>query len=109
MNLRDAETGSILWQSDHDMSRPGLEHEGKHTSLHFCQQNVCTVTRSSVCTWTKTTLKRDRTGRLAARVPKKILKCRSVSREINFTSDEQIDKFRLEQRVFLKDHVIEGT
>lgn len=32
----------------------------------------------------------------------------AISREINFTSDEQIEKFRLEQRVFLKDHVIEG-
>jgi len=42
-----------------------------------------------------------------ARIPKSILKCKAVSREINFTSDEQIEKFRLEQRVFLKDHVIE--
>ncbi|TMS35524.1 hypothetical protein L596_002912 [Steinernema carpocapsae] len=41
------------------------------------------------------------------RVPKSILKCRSVSREINFTSHEQIEKFRLEQRVFLKENVIE--
>uniref|UniRef100_A0A1I8ALW0 SH3 domain-containing protein n=1 Tax=Steinernema glaseri TaxID=37863 RepID=A0A1I8ALW0_9BILA len=41
------------------------------------------------------------------RVPKSILKCRSVSREINFTSGEQIEKFRLEQRVFLKENVIE--
>uniref|UniRef100_A0A915HGZ0 GMP phosphodiesterase delta subunit domain-containing protein n=1 Tax=Romanomermis culicivorax TaxID=13658 RepID=A0A915HGZ0_ROMCU len=40
-------------------------------------------------------------------VPKKILKCRAVSREINFTSCEQMEKFRLEQKVFLKDQVVE--
>ena len=34
-----------------------------------------------------------------ARVPKKILKCRAVSREINFASIEPMEKFRLEQKV----------
>lgn len=28
MNLRDAETGKILWQSTDDMANPKLEHEG---------------------------------------------------------------------------------
>ncbi|MCP9261333.1 Retinal rod rhodopsin-sensitive cGMP 3',5'-cyclic phosphodiesterase subunit delta [Dirofilaria immitis] len=42
-----------------------------------------------------------------ARVPKSILKCRAVSREINFTSVEKINKFRLEQRVYLKGDIIE--
>lgn len=37
-----------------------------------------------------------------ARVPKKILKCRAVSREINFSSVEQMQKFRLEQKVLFK-------
>lgn len=32
-----------------------------------------------------------------ARVPKRILKCRVVSREMNFSSVESMDKFRLEQ------------
>lgn len=32
-----------------------------------------------------------------ARVPKKILKCRAVSREFNFSSKEPMEKFRLEQ------------
>lgn len=32
-----------------------------------------------------------------ARVPKKILKCRAVSREINFSSVEEMTKLRLEQ------------
>lgn len=87
MNLRDADTGKILWQvtsvffrthfftfifwagrlkvfvfqGNEDLSVPEAEHE--------------------------------------ARVPKKILKCRAVSREINFSSIEPMEKFRLEQKV----------
>ena len=43
-----------------------------------------------------------------ARVAKSILKCRAVSREINFTSVEPMEKFRLEQRVLFKGRVLEG-
>ncbi|CAB1323834.1 unnamed protein product, partial [Coregonus sp. 'balchen'] len=60
MNLRDAETGKVLWQGTEDLSLPGVEHE--------------------------------------ARVPKKILKCKAVSRELNFSSSEKLEKFRLEQK-----------
>jgi hypothetical protein len=28
MNLRDADTGKILWQSNEDLSNPDREHEG---------------------------------------------------------------------------------
>jgi hypothetical protein len=70
MNLRDAETGKVLWQSTDDMADPTQIHE--------------------------------------ARIPKAVLKCKAVSREINFTSEKQIEKFRLEQRVYLKDNIIEG-
>ncbi|KAL4221618.1 Retinal rod rhodopsin-sensitive cGMP 3' [Mactra antiquata] len=42
-----------------------------------------------------------------ARVPKKILKCRAVSREINFSSKEAMDKFRLEQKVLFKGKCLE--
>lgn len=45
---------------------------------------------------------------ISVRVPQKILSCRTISREINFTSNEKIEKFRLEQRVYLKGTVIEG-
>ncbi|KAF6115432.1 phosphodiesterase 6D [Phyllostomus discolor] len=70
MNLRDAETGKILWQGTEDLSVPGVEHE--------------------------------------ARVPKKILKCKAVSRELNFSSAEQMEKFRLEQKVYFKGQCLEG-
>ncbi len=45
---------------------------------------------------------------LRADVPEKILDCDSVSREINFTSEEEIGKFRLEQRVFFNGVCTEG-
>lgn len=69
MNLRDADTGKILWQGNDDLSLPDVEHE--------------------------------------ARVPKKILKCRAVSREINFSSVEPMEKFRIEQKVLFKGRVLE--
>lgn len=69
MNLRDADTGTILWQSMENLSLPEVEHE--------------------------------------ARVPKKILKCRAVSREVNFSSTEQMEKFKLEQKVLFKGKVLE--
>ncbi len=43
-----------------------------------------------------------------ARVPKKILKCKVVSREINFSSEEELTNLRLEQRVFFKGRPMEG-
>lgn len=42
-----------------------------------------------------------------ARVPKKILKCKTVSREINFSSAEPMEQFRLEQRVIFKGKCLE--
>merc|ERR1712042_381205 len=69
MNLRDADTGKLLWQGNEDLSVPEEEHEAK--------------------------------------VPKKILKCKAVSREINFSSVELMEKFRLEQRVLFKGKCLE--
>lgn len=43
-----------------------------------------------------------------ARLPAAILKCGAVSREINFSSSEEITQFRLEQRVYLEGSCIEG-
>ena len=41
-------------------------------------------------------------------MPKKILKCKAVSREVNFSSKEQMTKLRLEQRVLFKGKCLEG-
>ncbi|OAF67483.1 putative cGMP 3',5'-cyclic phosphodiesterase subunit delta [Intoshia linei] len=67
MNLRDGDSGAILWQSDADMS---------------CKEHK-------------------------ASVPKAILSCKTVSREINFTSNLEMKDFRLEQKVLFKGKVIE--
>eukprot|EP00904_Undaria_pinnatifida_P002358 jgi/Undpi1/12122/HiC_scaffold_5.g01798.m1 len=44
---------------------------------------------------------------LKATVPREILECSAVSREINFTSKQEIRNFQLEQRVFLGGACIE--
>ena len=44
----------------------------------------------------------------SAHVPKQLLKCKRISREINFSSAEQMENFRLEQRILFKDKLIEG-
>ena len=45
----------------------------------------------------------------AARIPKEILACRAVSREINFSSRELMNHFRLVQRVLLNGSCFEGA
>ncbi|KAG7401183.1 Retinal rod rhodopsin-sensitive cGMP 3',5'-cyclic phosphodiesterase subunit delta [Phytophthora boehmeriae] len=70
MNMRCAETGRLLWQTDE------------------WGEDIYRVEQK-------------------ARLPVEILKCPAVSREINFSSAEEISQFRLEQRVFLGGSCIE--
>jgi retinal rod rhodopsin-sensitive cGMP 3',5'-cyclic phosphodiesterase subunit delta len=44
---------------------------------------------------------------ISERVPKEILKCKIVAREINFSSVQKMNKFRIEQRVYLHGSCIE--
>mmetsp|Transcript_24805 Transcript_24805/g.25434 ORF Transcript_24805/g.25434 Transcript_24805/m.25434 type:complete len:264 (-) Transcript_24805:129-920(-) len=46
-------------------------------------------------------------GIMEAHIPKEILDCEGVSREINFSSREQINDFRLEQRIFIHGSCLE--
>ncbi|TGZ57040.1 hypothetical protein CRM22_010033 [Opisthorchis felineus] len=69
INLRDAGSGKILWQSTDDFSVPNEEHQ--------------------------------------AFVPKKILRCKTVSREISFSSAETLENFWLHQEVFFNGNIIE--
>ena len=69
MNLRDADSGRVLWNCADDMTDPREEHEAK--------------------------------------IPTAVLKCRAVSREISFSSVQPMQKFRLEQRIYFKDRILE--
>lgn len=42
-------------------------------------------------------------------IPASILRCRGVSREFQFSSREQLDGLRLEQRIFLRGNLMEGA
>ncbi|XP_065315867.1 retinal rod rhodopsin-sensitive cGMP 3',5'-cyclic phosphodiesterase subunit delta-like isoform X2 [Gordionus sp. m RMFG-2023] len=70
MNLRDSDSGKILWQENDDISKPGVEH--------------------------------------MAKIPKKILRCKAISRELNFFSAESMEKFRLEQKVLFNGICLEN-
>ncbi len=45
----------------------------------------------------------------AVEVPKELLECRAVTRELDFSSVERIRHFRLVQEVFLRGIRIEGS
>src|SRR5688500_14009296 len=49
----------------------------------------------------------DSSEELEANIPKKILKCRIVSRDVNFSSEELIKRLKLVQYVYLQDQITE--
>lgn len=69
MNMRDGDSGQILWESSDILAFSETEQEAK--------------------------------------IPAEILQCRAVSREINFSSKELIDKLKLVQKVFFQGQCIE--
>ncbi|ORY51463.1 delta subunit of GMP phosphodiesterase [Rhizoclosmatium globosum] len=71
MNLRDAKTGKVMWESNEWTD--ALTAYGKE-----------------------------------ARIPREILKCKQVSREIDFTSKELINHFRVVQSVFVHEQLVES-
>uniref|UniRef100_A0A7S0EEC1 GMP phosphodiesterase delta subunit domain-containing protein n=1 Tax=Hanusia phi TaxID=3032 RepID=A0A7S0EEC1_9CRYP len=66
MNMRDADSGQVLWESPPDW-------EGKF----FLQE-------------------------LEAHVPREILACKAISREVRFSSVEKMDDFKLLQKVYFQ-------
>ncbi|KAB7502734.1 Retinal rod rhodopsin-sensitive cGMP 3',5'-cyclic phosphodiesterase subunit delta, partial [Armadillidium nasatum] len=82
MNLRDADNGKIIWQINDD--------------LYLVKKKISDLPFST-----------DPSEEHEARVPKNILQCRAVSREISFSSVQPMDKFRLEQKVYFKDRILE--
>jgi retinal rod rhodopsin-sensitive cGMP 3',5'-cyclic phosphodiesterase subunit delta len=90
MNLRDADSGKILWQSSENL----YVHSSAIPFWLFSFELLSFRSTPDV--------------EHEARVPKRILKCRAVSREINFSSEEEMKQFRLEQRIYFKGTIIEG-
>nr|CAD7256820.1 unnamed protein product [Timema shepardi] len=68
-NIRDADTGKVLWQVYSDISVVNLE--------------------------------------IKAKVPKQILECRAVLTQINFSSVEPLERFRLEHKALFKGKCLE--
>ena len=48
-------------------------------------------------------------GEIEEHVPKEILQCKSVSREVVFSSREKVNDFRLKQKVLFHGKCIEGN
>ena len=76
---------------------------------HLNLQSFCLPSNSYLsCMFLLIKLRNECLVLLAARVPKKILKCKAVSRELNFSSEKEMTKFRLEQKVLFKGKCLEG-
>mmetsp|Transcript_60183 Transcript_60183/g.141704 ORF Transcript_60183/g.141704 Transcript_60183/m.141704 type:complete len:158 (+) Transcript_60183:166-639(+) len=71
MNMRDAGTGKIVWESPADWKERFFQEE------------------------------------LEAHVPASILGCKEVSREVNFSSAEKMDDFKLLQKVYFEGMCLE--
>jgi hypothetical protein len=98
MNLRDADTGSVLWEAKW------------YSALFFLINNIPKGNPMKYFQTSKQVTNRKKlTLTISANIPKQILKCRTVSREISFSSKELINNFRLTQKVLLLDKCIEGT
>lgn len=134
MNLRDGESGKVLWQETEDLyaHTPASSLRTPHRALRLAAafERVGGICRVGGLPGAHPARDRGRSVpgvEHEARVPKKILKCKSVSREINFTSEvrppagrherrgsprwpmqEEMSEFRLEQNVLFKDKPLEG-
>ena len=92
VNLRDNNNGKILWQGNMDISL-GM------SLLQNYSNNKKQYLSNLVMLFIFIYFYIEGDQEHEARVPKKILKCEAISREINFSSIEPMEKFRLEQKV----------
>ena len=93
VNLRDNNNGKILWQGNMDISL-GISLLQYH--LNNRKMKYLSIL-AMIFIFIYLYIEGDQEHE--ARVPKKILKCEAISREINFSSIEPMEKFRLEQKV----------
>lgn len=96
MNMRDANTGRLMWRSaDWDVDEMFTREIRGQYSCRF-----------RVSSWL---IYLDYLSINTEDIPKGILSCRVVSREIVFSSQIELESFRLEQRVYFKGVCIEGS
>ena len=107
MNLRDADSGKVLWQSNEDLWVLANTWNFIKTQITHRFSTYLKLARSLlvlILLWFRALPGHEH----EARVPKKILKCKAVSREINFSSQEELTNLRLEQKVHFKGRLMEG-
>lgn len=101
MNIKDENTGELLWEAE-NMSAPLQAVHARRGSSQTIQK--LSRGRNQVRNMFEDLFETE----VAAHVPKKLLDCETVSREIRFYSRHTIESFRLEQRVFYEGSCIES-
>eukprot|EP00697_Spironema_sp_BW2_P017421 gnl/Spiro4/9100_TR4793_c0_g1_i1.p1 gnl/Spiro4/9100_TR4793_c0_g1~~gnl/Spiro4/9100_TR4793_c0_g1_i1.p1 ORF type:complete len:186 (+),score=46.88 gnl/Spiro4/9100_TR4793_c0_g1_i1:75-560(+) len=67
-------------------------------SMTFRDHDTGEVLWRSSSNWSRAMFERE----MRATVPARILQCKAVAREVNFSSDAQIEHFRIHQRLFFQ-------
>ena len=83
MRMRDVNKATDIWHSE-------VFNEQDEDSLSYSRASPC-----------------FRAGEISERVPKEILSCRTICREIRFSSVREVSHFRLHQRVYLHGNCLE--
>ena len=96
--MRDASTGRVLWEQSQGWA-------DMYASWRRIR-NIHVPGRGGAAN-TSEEYPRRYEREILARVPRAILSCRAVSREVNFSSEQKMETFRLEQRVLLHDQPFE--
>ena len=105
--MRDASTGRVLWEQSQgwaDMYASWRRIRDIHSPGPRRRRDASEESRVSAST---EEYPRRYEREILARVPRAILSCRAVSREVNFSSEQKMETFRLEQRVLLHDQPFE--
>lgn len=91
--MADAMTGEVLWQDD---SWGDLLTERESEPHVSCAITLRFLPMPSFCVPLRT-----------VHIPRSILQCRAVSREFQFSSVEELQGLRLEQRIFFRGSLME--
>ena len=115
MNMRDATSGAEVWRSNSVWDKTTFSDELEiHIPVQFRTSTMRPPAGRDLSAAAKVPSQYSSTDQWFGvvvpphcRLQASILGCRAISREITFSSVELIDKFRLEQRIFLHGQCIE--